>query len=987
MKRIALFSLLFFPCLLSGNYNINHHDTLQGEKHEQRLDSAIRLYKLSHYRAAIDSLQKIYGEVINLRNDLASLSLRYIGNCYFFLNKTDSSLKYYKMYYEMIPVADSQTMITALNNIGVAYMKRDENITAREYFAKAMLLERILSKRGSFSYPLLYSNLGLLYLKERKYDSSYLFFYNAIDGLLKSSDNDSCKIINVLFSIAFGKRNEKKMTQSLNIALAALKAYERNKCTNIIHKSDLLEHIASCYFELGDFSGALDYYKQAYKMQKKILDDLPNDIFWGLGYSFLKLNEPDSAAFYYNKMLKASEKEPVLRRIVAYRRYGAYQFLLKKWDESIIYFLKSYNISAEKIGEINPQQMNILNNIGHNYLYLKKYANALIYLQKSLKCIDTSVSLDNFAINPEINSIELSSLIISSVRYKIVALHALSLVEEDAEKRMELLTSLVSNARYGLDVLNRILLTSSLITDKVDIINRDIDILVRNGISACSILHTEYHQDGYLFKGLLIAEMGKSLLARSRFEQEYYYQEHQGILDEMNHLNAVDDLNDGIGQGENTSYIQTILEADRIKPEVLDSAILQEITANQEIKLQKLLGHWSAKDYNLIEYQFLSDTVLLIFVNNSSGLRVETVKLDSLFQLSFNYLLDVLNHHPSGFRIAPTQYDTNANRVYSVLFQPLIRHLTGNKILISGDLYLTKLPFGMLTSKINAKANSFKMLNYLELHYQFTQIPSLFTLDTTYLHRANPCRLLGVAPVYEDLPDSVFGLCRHILPLPASINEMSFLNNLTDSRILINNKATVGNFIGNVADYQIVHLATHSCIDDENPMNSSLLFYPDVKSNETALSVKKLFEHKLDAAMVVLSGCETGRGEILKSEGQISIGWAFLYSGCKSIVVSSNWLNDETSVEIMKKYYTGLKEGLSKDAALNRAKREFLNNCTDFNSNPSFWASVVLIGNPSEIVLREPSNKIIQVLTWFVFVFIIAAMVFLIVKKKKSTRG
>ncbi|WP_204101768.1 MULTISPECIES: CHAT domain-containing protein, partial [Spirulina sp. CCY15215] len=64
---------------------------------------------------------------------------------------------------------------------------------------------------------------------------------------------------------------------------------------------------------------------------------------------------------------------------------------------------------------------------------------------------------------------------------------------------------------------------------------------------------------------------------------------------------------------------------------------------------------------------------------------------------------------------------------------------------------------------------------------------------------------------------------------------------------------------GNLSQYQILHLATHGCIDD-NPLRSGLVFsLYDEKGNsqDGLLRLQDIYNLDLNAELVVLSACQT----------------------------------------------------------------------------------------------------------------------------------
>ena len=105
--------------------------------------------------------------------------------------------------------------------------------------------------------------------------------------------------------------------------------------------------------------------------------------------------------------------------------------------------------------------------------------------------------------------------------------------------------------------------------------------------------------------------------------------------------------------------------------------------------------------------------------------------------------------------------------------------------------------------------------------------------------------------------------------------------------------------------------------------------------------------------MVVLSACETGIGKLLRGEGMASLSRGFSYAGAKSILTTLWSINDTKAADLMESFYKYLAEGFSKDVALGKAKREFLEKNDDYFAHPFFWAAYVPLGEMEPISFRS----------------------------------
>ena len=71
--------------------------------------------------------------------------------------------------------------------------------------------------------------------------------------------------------------------------------------------------------------------------------------------------------------------------------------------------------------------------------------------------------------------------------------------------------------------------------------------------------------------------------------------------------------------------------------------------------------------------------------------------------------------------------------------------------------------------------------------------------------------------------------------------------------------------------------------------------------------MSEIFNLRLSADLVVLSACETARGEMSRGEGIVGLTSAFLFAGSDSVVASLWNVNDESTSIFMEDFYRGLR--------------------------------------------------------------------------------
>lgn len=146
--------------------------------------------------------------------------------------------------------------------------------------------------------------------------------------------------------------------------------------------------------------------------------------------------------------------------------------------------------------------------------------------------------------------------------------------------------------------------------------------------------------------------------------------------------------------------------------------------------------------------------------------------------------------------------------------------------------------------------------------------------------------------------------------------------------------------------YRRLHFATHSLIDEKSPLRSAVVLTPSDNAGEDGfLEVSEISRLNLDCDLVVISACQTGRGQLLAGEGVYGLSWAFLRAGAQSVVVSLWNVSDISTGRLMKNFYLSLTGGLSNVAALRKAKLQMLNS-GNVTRHPYYWSSFVMIGKP-----------------------------------------
>jgi uncharacterized protein (TIGR03382 family) len=153
-----------------------------------------------------------------------------------------------------------------------------------------------------------------------------------------------------------------------------------------------------------------------------------------------------------------------------------------------------------------------------------------------------------------------------------------------------------------------------------------------------------------------------------------------------------------------------------------------------------------------------------------------------------------------------------------------------------------------------------------------------------------------------------------------------------------------------LARYRVVHFATHGFFDERQPELSGVVFsLVDERGGrrDGHLRLHDIYNLSLPVELIVLSACETGRGQDVRGEGLVGLTRGFMYAGAGGVVASLWKVDDEATAELMRHFYDGLlRENLSPAAAL-RAARIKVRGQRRWRA-PYYWAAFVLQGESGE---------------------------------------
>ncbi|HLI84669.1 MAG TPA: CHAT domain-containing tetratricopeptide repeat protein [Bryobacteraceae bacterium] len=149
-----------------------------------------------------------------------------------------------------------------------------------------------------------------------------------------------------------------------------------------------------------------------------------------------------------------------------------------------------------------------------------------------------------------------------------------------------------------------------------------------------------------------------------------------------------------------------------------------------------------------------------------------------------------------------------------------------------------------------------------------------------------------------------------------------------------------------LADYRILHFATHAFLDSQHPELSGIVLSMvdrQGRPQDGFLRLHEIYNLRLNADLVVLSACRTALGREIRSEGLVGLTRGFMYAGVPQVLASLWDVRDRATAELMRRFYEALlRRHFPPAAALREAQLSMLRDPRW--SNPYYWAAFVMEG-------------------------------------------
>jgi CHAT domain-containing protein/Tfp pilus assembly protein PilF len=407
-------------------------------------------------------------------------------------------------------------------------------------------------------------------------------------------------------------------------------------------------------------------------------------------------------------------------------------------------------------------------------------------------------------------------------------------------------------------------------------------------------------------------------------------------------------------------------ELERIKVKIrLTNPLYASVEYPEPVSVKVLQREVLKSDEVMIEYFVSKDGVYAFLITDKTFEVVNLGKKKGNIDGDIQSVIKSVTPHIEGNKLKLTEFNRGAAmRLYEILLKPFENRIKGRRLIIVPDGNLSRLPFEILM----VNDSKYVVEEYSVKYVQSASV--LYILRTKYKQDGLSDSFVGFGdPVYDygnyiekkaeygtpEYKDGQTTLAqRGYIRAGGKLNRLvgsgeevkgigeMFKGKKRDAKTYLRIDAREENAKGMEMDkYGYIHFSVHGLVNDKFQA-LALSQIPNAKE-DGMLSLGEIMNLKYNARMIVLSACESGLGKEERGEGVTGLTRAFMYAGSPAVVVSLWSVDDEGTMELMKRLYGNiLEKGLSKERSIRDAKLDMLKN-TKFR-HPFFWGAFVIYG-------------------------------------------
>ena len=878
--------------------------------------------------------------------------------------------------YQKIDGKTSTLLASPYINMGIQYKNLGSFDKAIEFYTKA---ENIWVGAHGNDFPslcVIYTNIGNIYRLKGDFNKALEFQKRSYRLLINDSIRYNDNIQSSKYNIAEIQLKLGNNKEAIRFAMANLKT------TLPRFKPSLNDLIAMAHRNEGNYELADKYYLQSIKSWIQLYGEDNVELATEyLAYSSFLISQKQ-----FDKAISYSEKaQGIVLKFFGYKS-SAYSEVQSNFGD--YYFLR--NIEAQKMEDFRVQRKRNLSQA------LQHYQNAMIALVDSF---DTKDPLTD----PPLKNIMSELQLLDVLKKKASALEKLGdvfLSEFDNKNSRKYYEASLSSLSKSTELIHRLRIGFESEDSKLFLAENQ-ESTFQDAIKISYKLFNLTKDIHYAHLAFEFSEKGKSanLLASVR---DVKAKEFGGIPDsllkridyvkvnianytsklfEENHQQKPDSQRVNLYSSKifklNREHDQLIKHFEKAYPEYYSFKYENKITGIPEIQ-SKLRSRDALVEFVVNQGSREERGVLYRFVITRDAVDFSMENIDHTYSENLDFVHQFLTNSNYLFtkRKDFVHYSVAGYGLYEILLKPVSNLIKGKNLTIVPDGKLSYIPFDALISQMpDTSKMNFRNLKYLVRDYAINySYSSTIRFNFQDQSEKGSEDLIAFSPEYTDnesRKDKESSKSYLFSPLPGAEDEVKYISGYINTVAYGGMQAQENIFKEKAHEFDVLHLAMHTVINDSLPMFSKLVFSNPVENSadDGFLNTYEIYNMKLKARLAVLSACETGSGKLQKGEGVMSLARGFIFAGCPSIVMTLWQVEDKSGVEIMRNFYSYLSKGKRKDVALQMAKIKHLELSDPLTAHPHYWLGYVNIGNPEALYTSKDVYFVIFLLAVMLLVY------------------
>nr|WP_275973889.1 CHAT domain-containing tetratricopeptide repeat protein [Argonema galeatum] len=824
-----------------------------------------------------------------------------IGAVYFKLGQSPKALEFYQQALAVLTeVGDRQGVGLTLNSIGRLYRSLGQYDKALQFYQQALAIAKEIGDRETVGVTL--SNIGVIYLSLGQYPKAQEFYQQAlaIAREIGNKKGEETTLIN-LGAVYDNLGQYPKALELYQQALAIAQA-RGDKASIAL----TFNNIGLLYDNQGQYAKALEFYQQVLAIRKEIGDRKgEGNTLNSIGFVYNHLGQ-------YAKSLEFYQQALAIRKEVGDRKgqgttlnnIGVVYDTLGQSDKALEFHQQALAIRRE-IGDKSGEGKT-LNNIGRVYNNLGQSDKALEFYQQALVIVK-SIG-DRLSIGVALNNI--GTIYDGLAQYpKALDFYQQSLVirQEIGDKPGE---SIILN-----NIGNALFKSGNLASAEKSL------------SAAITVLES-------LRPGL--SDTNKVSIFET---QASTYQMLQKVLIAENKIEAALEIAE---RGRSRAFVELLAKR-------LSSKETAQLTINPPT-IEQIKQIAKQQNATIIEYSIIDKSELYIWVIQPTG-KVEFQRVDLKFMRATGGKspledLVITSRDSIGVRGRGLTVQVRSDAVsqtkqlqqlYQIIIKPIVYFLPkapNARVIFIPQAELFLVPFPALQDASG---------KYLIQQHTILTAPAIQVLELTHQQRQRVSEkdvLVVGNPTMPSVPPEPGQPPQQLPSLPGAEKEALAIAQILNTKAITGNQATKATILEKLPTAKIVHLATHGLLDDFKGLGvpGAIALAPSGNDNGL-LTASEILDLKLNAELVVLSACDTGRGTIT-GDGAIGLSRALISAGVPTVLVSLWSVPDAPTALLMTEFYQNLQTQPDKAQALRQAMLKIMKQ----HPNPRDWAAFTLIG-------------------------------------------